>query len=517
MTSLYAVCWVCEVHVLEDCDVECSECSDLASLLDTPSISPCQPTTTRVTGSSVVFDFYDSYNLQTSSCSCSVMIPSTVNFELSMYRYYGMGIDTNPGCGSKIEVNSSRSGSLTMECRVFGSISMLTGDKASVTLSRDQNADSRYCMITSTKPPFIMDIECDAVGSPPTTSPPTTTTSPKTTTLLQTTTVRTTMPKTTTTTTTDKPTTTPETTTQRPTTIKTTTATQPITTTTTKTTPTTTKPTSSPQVITTTTTATTTQPTTTTKATTTTYLPTTPKQTTARPTTTTLSTSQEQTTTKVISPAQSTSTSSNPSSTTQATGGKTEVGGQSEDSSDKNLVIIIPVVVGIFFLLLLVVLVVQLSKTCRRKERMPKLDLDKIRFGQAFPRNNMFQHPTDMIETTHYDSKEDLHGNPDRYTAVTNPIYIHEESGYLPDITDKEISHFTSIHTSESDKIISERNENNTHEAPLYAVVDKSNKDTSLDSSKMSDVSSKSNSDLSSFGMLQENERNLRQEESYYY
>lgn len=129
----------------------------------------------------------------------------------------------------------------------------------------------------------------------------------------------------------------------------------------------------------------------------------------------------------------------------------------------------------------------------------------------------MFQHPSDMIETTHYDSKEDLHGNPDRYTAVTNPIYIQEESGYLPDITDKEISHFTSIHTSESDKIISERNENNTHEAPLYAVVDKSNKDTSLDSSKMSDVSSKSNSDLSSFGMLQENERNLRQEESYYY
>ncbi|XP_033729412.1 uncharacterized protein LOC117318548 [Pecten maximus] len=313
-------------------DIECSECSDLASLLETPSLTPCQTTTTHVTGSSVVFDFYDSYNLGVDSCSCSVMIPSTTNFELSMYAYYGLGIDSNPGCGSKIEVNSNQSGSQIMECRVFGSISMQTGDQAIVKLTREPNADSRYCMIMST------------------------------------------------------------------------------------------------------------------------------------------------------------------------------------------VVIIIPVVVGVFFLLLLVVLVTQLAKTCRTKSKQnPEIDMEKIRFGQTFPKNGVFLHPTDMVETTHYDSKEDLHGHNDRYIGVTNPVYIHEEFEYLPEITDLEVANFTSNHDSESGKIISGSNNNNTHDAPLYAVVNKSRTNDYLDFSKMADFSSKSSSDLSGIGMLDENERNLRQEESFHY
>ncbi|XP_060071629.1 uncharacterized protein LOC132551498 [Ylistrum balloti] len=306
-------------------DVDCSECSELASLLETPFILPCQTTTTHVTGSSVVFDFYDSASLTVDRCSCSVTIPSTSNFRLSMSAYQGLGIVSDPGCGSQIEVNNSRSELLTMVCQVFGSLSMNTGDNAVVKLIREQNADSRYCMMMNT------------------------------------------------------------------------------------------------------------------------------------------------------------------------------------------VVIIIPVVVGLFVLLVLLLVVKQLVSTYRTKKQRHEPDREKLKFGSTFPKMGIFQHPTEMMETTHYNSNEDLHGQ-NRYTSVTNPVYVHEESEYLPDLTDKEIANFTSEIDSSS------RSNGRNREAPLDAVVNKTNIKNSLDISKMSDLSrNKSSSECSEIGALAENERNLRQKESFYY
>ncbi|OWF54802.1 cell wall integrity and stress response component 1-like [Mizuhopecten yessoensis] len=487
--------------------VVCSECTDLARILEVPVVSPCQPTASHVTGSGVVFDFYESNNLVVDSCSCSITIPSTTDFTLSMSAYQGLGIDINSGCGSRIEVNSSRSGSQVMECRVFGSIAMKAGENAAVTLFKEQNGDARYCMLMSTAPSFIMDINCEAVGSPPTTTT-------KTTTNPMTTTTTTPLPPTTTeptTTTTTEPTTTKPTTT-------TPTSTSLITTTTpTSTTVTTTLAVASQPITTTAKTATTTtkQVTKTTKppTTTTTKPPTT--TTTKPPTTTQPLVTTVQSSSPTTSPLLSSSTAISTTTTTTAGAGTNE-GGQGENSGNDNLMIIIPVVVGFFLLLLLLVVVTQLVRTKKKQTKDP--DMEKFRFGHTFPKHSVFLHSTGMVENTKYDSKEDLHRYSDRYISVTNPVYNHGEAEHLPDLTDQQVTDFT--HNSEPDKIISEITLNDTevnNEAPLYAVVNKTNTNISLDLSKMSDFSSNSSSEVNSIGMLEENERNLRHEETFHY
>lgn len=152
--------------------------------------------------------------------------------------------------------------------------------------------------------------------------------------------------------------------------------------------------------------------------------------------------------------------------------------------------------------------------------------MEKFKFNRILPNNGIFHHPSEMKETTKYDSKEDLHGHTDRNVSVTNPIYVHDEdydhAYQLPNITDEEVAHFTSANNAEAGKVTSgyfQTGGELVHDnAPLYAVVNKTGgPNTSYTFSNTSDSISKSSGDASSTCVLNDNERNLRQEESFYY
>ncbi|OWF54800.1 Filamentous hemagglutinin [Mizuhopecten yessoensis] len=359
---------------------------------------------------SVLIDMYETNDV--TACECTVTTcgcTATVNAPtgptaLTVSNFQNLG--PLALCRSSVLLEAASGGSLSGQCEaVFGSIPVENGDVITITLNKQAQSDSRYCLsLTLDDTSSTLTVTCPKAA---TTTTPTTTTTTTTTPKPTTTTTTTTTPKpttTTTTTTTPKPITTSTTTTPKPTTTTTTTTPKPTTTTTittpkpaTTTTTTTPKPatttTTTTQKPTTTTTTTTPKPATTTTTTTTTPKPTTtPKQTlrplttkappspvttttTTTPITTTFTTT---TTTTTPSPTPITPTPTSPTPPPYSSEGTSATTSSSEDNdvfeqSQHNMTIIIPVVTGFF--LLIVLLIVLRSCCTRNRKRVEKSPL----------------------------------------------------------------------------------------------------------------------------------------------
>ncbi|XP_021380333.1 uncharacterized protein PB18E9.04c-like [Mizuhopecten yessoensis] len=365
---------------------------------------------------SVLIDMYETNDV--TACECTVTTcgcTATVNAPtgptaLTVSNFQNLG--PLALCRSSVLLEAASGGSLSGQCEaVFGSIPVENGDVITITLNKQAQSDSRYCLsltlelviplhitelvislhitelviplhITELVIPlhitelvisyhslqnvphgtaplnsstYEADINCTTTTPKPTTT--TTTTTPKPTT---TTTITTPKPATTTTTTTPKPATTTTTTTQKPTTTTTTTTPKPATTTTTTTT--TPKPTTTPkQTLRPLTTKAPPSPVTTTTTTT--------------PITTTFTTT---TTTTTPSPTPITPTPTSPTPPPYSSEGTSATTSSSEDNdvfeqSQHNMTIIIPVVTGFF--LLIVLLIVLRSCCTRNRKRVEKSPL----------------------------------------------------------------------------------------------------------------------------------------------